>query len=256
MKPVIRPKIAFFDFTGCEGCQLTVIDSLQRDSTLFGAVDIVNFREAINEKSDDYQIAFIEGSCTRPEDEIRLRTIRKYAQIVIALGACAHLGGVNALRNWQSQEAVKRYVYGHFAGHYEPYPSAPIEAVIPIDGFIPGCPIDQEEFINCVKALLLGCKLPIPDYPVCVECKLKENLCVLNYGISCLGPITRAGCGAICPSVGVGCDGCRGKTTSANTAGMLIALAEHGLDKHEYSNKLKLFQSYQLNQNEREVHGC
>jgi len=255
MKPGGRPKIGFFDFAGCEGCQLTVIDSLQCHPTLLDVVEIVQFREAMSEKSDDYQIAFIEGSCTRLEDEIQLKKIRKNAQKVIALGSCAHLGGVNALRNWQSQEEVKRYVYGTHAGQNDSYLSAPIGSVIPIDGFIPGCPIDREEFIKCVTALLQGRRLPIPDFPVCVECKLKENICVFKFGESCLGPITRAGCGAICPSVGTGCDGCRGKTTSANTTGMLIALAEHGLAHHNYSNKLKLFQSYQFSLNEREIHG-
>jgi sulfhydrogenase subunit delta len=255
MKPGIKPKIAFFDFAGCEGCQLTVIDSLQRHPALVDVVDIVQFREAMSEKSNDYQIAFVEGSCTRLQDEIRLKEIRQNAEIVFALGACAHLGGVNALRNWQSQEEVERYVYGSMTMNHEPYPGAPIDSVIPIDGFIPGCPIDREEFIKCVTALLQGRRLPIPDYPVCVECKLQENVCVFNFGKSCLGPITRAGCGATCPSNGVGCDGCRGKVTSANTEGMKIALAEHGFNTHVYSSQIKLFQSYQLSPNKREAYG-
>lgn len=255
MKPDSRPKIAFFDFAGCEGCQLTVIDSLQSHPALLEAVEIVQFREAISEKGNDYQIAFVEGSCTRLEDENPLRAIREKAQMVISLGACAHLGGVNALRNWQAQDEVERYVYGHLAGNHAPYPVSPVEAVIPIDGFIPGCPIDREEFIKCVIALLQGRRLPIPDYPVCVECKLKENICVFNYGKSCLGPITRAGCGAICPTFGMGCDGCRGQISSANTAGMQIALAEHGLEQHDYSCQIKLFQSYHLSPNKREDYG-
>lgn len=255
MRQDIKPNIAFFDFAGCEGCQLTVIDSLQRHPTLLDAVEIVQFREAMSEKSDKYQIAFIEGSCTRLKDEMRLKSIREKAEYVIALGACAHLGGVNALRNWQSQEEVERYVYGSRSINHDPYPGAPIETVIPIDGFIPGCPIDREEFINCVTALLQGRRLPVPDYPLCVECKLLGNVCVFNYGKSCLGPITRAGCGAICPKFGVGCDGCRGKTSSANIKGMQIAMSEHGFDNYEYSSKIKLFQSYQLSPNKRDQYG-
>ncbi|HUV29258.1 MAG TPA: hypothetical protein VMW34_17990 [Anaerolineales bacterium] len=255
MKPVDRPKVAFFDFAGCEGCQLTVIDSLQNYPTLLEAIDIVQFREAISEKGDDYHIAFVEGSYTRSEDENRLREIRQKAQIVIALGACAHLGGINAFRNYKSQAEVQRYVYGNHDRFPSTKPSAPIEAIIPIDGFIPGCPIDREEFVKYVKALLQGRKLSIPDYPVCIECKLKENVCIFNYGKACLGPVTRAGCGAICPSYGVGCDGCRGNTTSANTAGMQIVLAEYGLDQRVFMNKFKLFQSYQSNPNKVNAHG-
>ena len=255
MKSTGKPKVAFFDFAGCEGCQLTVIDSLQNHPALLDAVDIVQFREAMSEKGDDYQIAFVEGSCTRPADENRLKTIREQAQIVIALGACAHLGGVNALRNWKSQAEVLRYVYGRMAVLQDSYPARPIEAVIPIDGFVPGCPIDRDEFVQIVKALLQGRQLRIPDYPVCVDCKLKENECIFNYGKACLGPVTRAGCGAICPSNGVGCDGCRGPISNPNMEGMKIALAEHGIDEDVFIKKIKLFQSYQLIHDKRDVHG-
>ena len=117
-----KPKVAFFDFAGCEGCQLTVIDSLQNDIDLLDAVDIVEFREAMSEKGGDYQIAFVEGACTRPEDEDRLKTIRSQAQIVFALGACAHLGGVSALRNWQAAHDVKKYVYGEMGQFFSSYP--------------------------------------------------------------------------------------------------------------------------------------
>jgi sulfhydrogenase subunit delta len=123
----------------------------------------------------------------------------------------------------------------------------PIEAVIPIDGFIPGCPIDREEFIRVVKALVQKRPLRIPDYPVCIECRLKENVCVLMQGKSCLGPITRAGCGAICPSFGSGCDGCRGMISNPNIGGLKIAFTEHGLNETVLMEKMKLFQSYQIN---------
>ena len=114
-----KPKIAFFDFAGCEGCQLTVLDSLQTHTELLNAVEIVQFREAMSERNDDYQIALIEGSYTRPSDEVRLQAIRDQAQIVVALGACAHLGGVNAVRNVHRLEEIKSYVYGEKAEVYE-----------------------------------------------------------------------------------------------------------------------------------------
>jgi len=252
---VQKPKIAFFDFTGCEGCQLTALDALQDHPELLEAVEIVQFREAMSEKGEDYQIAFVEGSCSRPSDEDRLRTIRAQAQSVMALGACAHLGGVNTLRNWQALHVVRDYVYGEMGKAFETYPARPIEAVIPIDGFIPGCPIDRGEFVRTVIALLQGRQPSIPDYPLCVECKLKENICVLQLGQACLGAITRAGCGALCPTFGVGCEGCRGPVSNPNVPGLKMAFAENGLGAEALAEKARLFQSYQLMERETEADG-
>ena len=250
-----RPKVAFFDFSSCEGCQLTVVDSLQTHPDLLNAVEIVQFREAMSEKSDDYLVAFIEGSCTRPEDEPRLQKIRGRAKAVIALGACAHLGGVNAVRNWMPLDAAKAYVYGPATKTGEAYAVRPIGAVIPLDGFIPGCPIDRDEFVRVVKALLQGRRPLIPDDMVCTECKLRENLCVILQKKACLGPLVRAGCGAICPHVGMGCEGCRGLISNPNIKWLDAALAEQGLSSAEISAKKKLFLSYQLMESEAESHG-
>ena len=167
----MKPKVAFFDFTSCEGCQLTVVDSLQTHLDLLDAVEIVQFREAMTEKSEDYLVAFVEGSISRESDEARLKQIRDQAAVLVALGACAHLGGVNTIRNAMPLEDVRQYVYGDKADWYETYPARPLSAVVKVDAFIPGCPIDREEFIEVVKALLAGRKPPIPDYPMCVECK-------------------------------------------------------------------------------------
>jgi coenzyme F420-reducing hydrogenase gamma subunit len=241
-----KPKIAFFDFTSCEGCQLTVVDSLQTHPELLGVVDIVQFREAMTEKGEDYLVAFIEGSCTRQSDEARLKQIRERAAVVVALGTCAHLGGVNALKALHPLEEVRQYVYGDKAGWYETYDARPIEAVIPVDFAIPGCPIDRNEFIACVKALLQGKKPPIPDYPLCVECKLKENVCMFTKGSVCLGPITRAGCGAICPSYGDSCEACRGFISNPNDTSMRDLLAKHGLTVEDITTRYTMFTTYQV----------
>ncbi len=246
-----KPKVAFFDFASCEGCQLTVVDALQTHLDLLDAVEIVQFREAMTEKGEDYQIAFVEGSCTRKSDEERLHRIRKQAQIVVALGACAHTGGVNALKNLHPLEDVRRWVYGDKADWYETYPARPIDAVIEVDAFIPGCPIDREEFIRVVKALLLGKKPSIPDYPLCVECKLKENVCLFQVGKFCLGPITRAGCGAICPTYGDGCEGCRGLIPNPNENAMKDVLAEAGLTVEEIMARFTMFNTYPLQEAKR-----
>ncbi len=240
-----KPKIAFFEFTSCEGCQLTVVDSLQDHPELLDAVDIVQFREAMSEKGEDYQIAFIEGSCSRPGDEAKLMEIREKADLVIALGACAHLGGVNAIRNRMPLEDVRKYVYGDKAEWYATYPARPISAVIPIDAVIPGCPIDRNEFIRAVTYLLQG-RLPyIPDNPVCIDCKLKGNVCVYQRGMTCLGPITLAGCDAICPTYGEGCDGCRGLISAPNIPALRTVLAEHGMNETDIEAKMTVFLTYQ-----------
>ncbi|MEA3339166.1 MAG: NADH:ubiquinone oxidoreductase [Chloroflexota bacterium] len=241
-----KPKVAFFDFACCEGCQLTVIDALQTHLDLLDAVEIVQFREAMTEKGEDYLVAFIEGSCTRKSDEERLSKIREQAAIVVALGACAHLGGINALKNLHPLEDVREWVYGDKADWYDTYEARPIGEVIEVDAVIPGCPIDREEFIRVVKAVLLGKSLPIPDYPVCVECKLKENACLLLEGQPCLGPVARAGCDAICPTYGSGCEGCRGLIPNPNENAMKDVLAEANLTVDEIMGRFTMFNAYQV----------
>jgi coenzyme F420-reducing hydrogenase gamma subunit len=248
MSPNGKPKVAFFDFTCCEGCQLTVLDSLQTYPELLDVIEIVQFREAMSEKGEDYQIAFIEGSCTRQGDEARLKQIRQQAGLVVALGACAHLSGVNSLKSLHPLEDVRQYVYGEKAEWYETYEARPIEAVIPVDFAIPGCPIDRDEFVACVKALLLGTRPPIPDYPVCVECKLRENSCLFTREKVCLGPISRAGCKAICPTYGQSCQACRGYIPNPNDSSMRQVLAKHGMSMDEITSIYTMFTTYQVRQ--------
>lgn len=249
----MKPKIAFFDFTSCEGCQLTVVDSLQTHLDLLDAVEIVQFREAMSERGEDYAVAFVEGSITRESDEVRLKKIREQAAILVALGACAHIGGINAIKNLSPQEEVRRYVYGDKFEWFATYAARPLDAVVKVDAFIPGCPIDRAEFIEVVKALLLGKKPPIPDYPVCVECKLKENVCVFHKGGFCVGPVTRAGCGAICPTFSDGCEGCRGAISNPNRDSMQNVLAEFGLRPEDILARMTMFGAYQLPEASRQV---
>ena len=235
------PRVAFFDFTSCEGCQLTVLDALQTHPELLQVIEIVEFREATSARSDNYQIAFIEGSCTRPSDEKRLQKIRDTAVYVIALGACAHLGGINAIRNRQPLQDVREYVYGDKADWYDTYPARAIDQVIKVDAVIPGCPIDREEFVRIVTVLLQGRQPKLPDYPMCIECKLHENICVYEKGQVCLGPMTRAGCNAVCPAYGYGCEGCRGLVSAPNLESFAQVLAERGVSQEEIDEMFSLF---------------
>jgi coenzyme F420-reducing hydrogenase gamma subunit len=245
-----KPRVAFFDFASCEGCQLTVVDCLQTHLELLQAVDIVEFREAMSERSDEYLVAFVEGSVTRPSDEARLKAIRERAALVIALGACAHIGGVNTIRHGWSFDEVRRTVYGEDGARYETGEARPISAVIPVDGAVPGCPIDRQEFLQIVRGLLQGRAPRLPEYPVCVECKFRENACLVLNGEVCLGSVTRAGCGAICPSYATACEGCRGLAPDANLAGLRGDLAARGLPAESVEAALRLFLTRELAQQE------
>ena len=182
-----KPRVAFFSFSSCEGCQLVVLTIEEQLLELVKLIDIVSFREAMSEKSDEYDIAFVEGSITRTSEIERLKTIRETAKTVIALGACATIGGINCLKNQFEMNKVKDIVYGEMADNYDTIPARPIEAVIKVDYRIQGCPIDKDEFIEVTKAILIGKKPRIPDYPVCVECQMKENVCLFEKGMVCLG---------------------------------------------------------------------
>ncbi len=231
-----KPTVAFFDFTSCEGCQLSVLN-MGPDVFLglMDLVDIVEFREAISEKSENYDIAFIEGSYSTQRDEIRLKDIRSRAKLVIAIGACAHIGGVNAIRNSQTAEAVQAEVYPDNPTLYQTNEKAlPISACIPIDGFVPGCPIDVNEFVHVVKNMLLGKNTNLPTWPVCVECKKRENSCVYEKGLTCLGPVTRAGCNAICPSSG-------GYCFDPNVNAQKDVFANYGLTMEKIKKQFTLF---------------
>lgn len=241
-----KPKVAFFDFTCCEGCQLTVLDSLQTHPELLDVVEIVEFREAMTGHADRYDIAFIEGSCTRPSDEERLSSIRARASLVVALGACAHIAGINAIRNSMPLAEVRAVVYGSDAYRFDTYPARPISAVVAVDYTVPGCPINPDEFLRIVTVLLQGRSPELPDYPVCIECKLRETVCVYQRGRTCLGPVTRAGCQAICPAEGYECVGCRGLTSNPNLESLEQVMAEHGLKSDAMRSRLDMFLSWEL----------
>lgn len=237
-----KPRVAFFDFSCCEGCQLCVIDlTPEQLLDLIAVIDIVEFREAISEKSDAYDIAIIEGSITRDSDIPRLQKIRETAKILITLGACAHISGINALKNFQSKEAYQSDVYPTDPGKYETTKARAIHEVVKVDAFIPGCPIDTGEFVRVVKNLVLGKDPAIPTYPVCVECKKNENICVYEKGIQCLGPIIRAGCNARCPSNGGYCFGCRGVIPEPNLNSQQDIMQQYNLTFDQMKDKLKLF---------------
>jgi coenzyme F420-reducing hydrogenase gamma subunit len=236
-----KPKIAIFDFAGCEGDELQIVNLEENLLALLGHVELVSFREGMKEHSDNYDIAFIEGSCTRESDERRLKEIRRHAKLVVAIGSCAAIGGINCLKNHKDQKEVGRLVYGDKAHWYETYAARPIDAVIPVDVKIYGCPINRDEFLRIVKELLMGKKPEIPNYPVCVECKSNGNVCAFERGQTCVGPITRAGCNSCCVNEGAICWGCRGMVDNPNTDSHKEVLQKYGLSVQDVMNKFNIY---------------
>jgi sulfhydrogenase subunit delta len=241
-----KPRVAIFDFTGCEGCELNQLNFEDQLLDILAHVDIVEWREAMDDRAEEYDIAFVEGSLSTPDCITRINEIRGKTKILVALGACAVHGGVNGMKNTHPIEEVRQEVYGDQKYLFPTLPVLPISAVVKVDYNVRGCPMTQIEFLKVFTALVMG-KEPIePDHSVCVECKLNENECVFAKGMICLGPVTRAGCEARCPEVGQYCTGCRGLVTDPNLKGMEEILVEHGLSVDEAWKRLELYNANQL----------
>lgn len=213
------PKLGVFKFASCDGCQLSILN-LEDDLLVLGqALDIAYFPEASSKmKPGPYDIALVEGSITTEEDAHRIRSVREQAKVLVTIGACATAGGIQALRNWADVESFKQVVYP--SPHYiqSLATSTPISEHVHVDFELWGCPIDKGQLLRVITDLLAGVQPRLPADSVCLECKRRGNVCVLvAKGVPCLGPVTRAGCGAICPSMGRDCYGCFGPTEGVRT---------------------------------------
>jgi len=238
--PLLKPRVAFFDFTSCEGCQLQLLNNEESLSDFLALVEVVNFREAMTERSDEYDIAFIEGSITRQDEVERVRGIRQRAGTLVALGSCACFGGVNRLKNlFKDQAEVMKTVYGNHP--VDTMEAMPVEAVVPVDMRIFGCPVNKKELERIVLALAMGLRPRVPDVPVCMECKAHENICLFELGQPCLGPVTRAGCNAWCPGCRAGCWGCRGPVDEPNMALLKELMEQKGFPEDRLQEMLDCF---------------
>ena len=235
----MKRRIGFFDFTGCEGCQLTVLNLEETLLDLLELVEIVEFREVMSGSGGELDIAFVEGSICRPDEVERLQAIRARTKTLVALGACADTAGVNALSHFRDLQQLQQAVYGeHSIAVGRP---RPLSAVVTVDCRLPGCPIDGQEFLSVLKALLMGKPPELPAYAVCVECKLAELPCTFDQGIVCLGPVTRAGCGALCLLGGDRCRGCRGMIDNPRAEPYDRILLEHGLSEEDILREFRTF---------------
>ena len=240
--PKKLPKVGIYGLTGCAGDQLTIVNCEDQILEIFGAAEIRSFLMAMsNNTEEEMDVAIIEGSVSSKGDLEMLQDIRKRAKVVIALGGCAVNGGPQSGKNMDSnwKERVKQ-VYGDVKFSIpESLEPKPISAYVKVDLNIPGCPIDKWEFLRALARLVRG-DGPIPvRYPVCVECKYNENECVLFKSELCLGPVTVAGCNAVCINNNVPCVGCRGPVAEANVAGeveMLVKMKHpHFPDRKSFS---------------------
>ncbi|WOJ93141.1 oxidoreductase [Congregibacter variabilis] len=239
-----RPTLAVFKFASCDGCQLSLLDCEDELLAVVEHVDIVNFPEASRRMlPGPYDIALVEGSITTESDLDRIRTVREQSRYLICIGACATAGGLQALRNSADVEAFASTVYPHPEYLSSLANSMPIADAVTVDYELHGCPINKYQLLEVVLAFAAGRNPEIAEESVCMECKARGNLCIMvTAGQHCLGPITQAGCGAICPAYNRGCYGCFGVREQAQVA----TLTKHLKDDHGMSRDqlLRSLQSY------------
>jgi sulfhydrogenase subunit delta len=238
------PKIGVYGFTGCAGDQLMILNCEDQLVDLFGATEIRSFVMA---KSDNHEgeldVAFIEGSISTEEQLKKLKEIRERSKVMIAIGTCACHGGPQAMKLGEGnfEERYKK-VYGNAKITLsKAFEAQPIDAFVKVDLYIPGCPIDKSEFLGAVSKLVAGRHPYLLKAPVCLECRWKENPCMLYAGRFCAGPLTKSGCGAVCPSHNLPCVGCWGPTDDLNVSSEYELLKEKGYDPDEIIKKIKKF---------------
>jgi len=213
-----KPRLAVFKFASCDGCQLQLLDAQGQLFAIADRVEIAHFLEARSQVLDGpYDVGLVEGSISTPDDIERIHDIRRQCRFLVTIGACATAGGIQALRNWGHVDEFVSAVYATPGYISTLATSTPIADHVPVDFELRGCPIDTGQLVELITALVLGRRPRVPTYSVCVECKERGTVCVaVAKGIACLGPVTQAGCGGICPAHDRECFGCYGPAESPN----------------------------------------
>ena len=239
----VKPKIAVFDFTSCEGCELQLVNKEETLGSFLKSIEIVRFREASSAAGDGFDVALVEGAITRADEVERLKQVRQQAKVLVAFGSCACFGGVARLKNAYDLEEANREVYGDKPQETER--ARAIHEVVPVDMAIPGCPVSTDEVERVVRHVALGLPFEFTVYPVCVDCKQRFVGCLMERGQLCLGPITRAGCEAPCPAGGLGCWGCRGPAVEAGVQEFLVLAKDRGFSDREVDERLSFFGGFE-----------
>jgi coenzyme F420-reducing hydrogenase gamma subunit len=228
-----RPKLAVWKFSSCDGCQLSLLDCEDELLAVAGAVDIAEFLEATSAHvKGPYDVSLVEGSITTPHDAERIHEIRRSSRTLITIGACATSGGIQALRNFADVNDYLRYVYASPEYVSTLRNSTAIADHVPVDFELQGCPVSKAQLLEVVAAFLAGRRPNVPRYSVCVECKRRGVPCItVARGVPCLGPVTQAGCGALCPAYARGCFACFGPKEQPNVAALADRWRALGADE-------------------------
>jgi sulfhydrogenase subunit delta len=239
-----KPRVGIFGLTGCAGDQLAILNC---EAELLQIVELLDIRDFLMASSNGdgesrLDLALVEGAVLSQHDEDRLRQIRARSDLLVALGTCAVHGGVPIMDRDTDRDALLRLIYGDMGSVFDTQGARPLHEVVPVDLAITGCPIEKKEFLEAIGHLLNG-DPPLPvTYPVCTECKMREIKCVLARPTGfCLGPMTAAGCDARCPSLGIGCVGCRGPAVDANYESTLEMFEERGVERADVVRRMRTF---------------
>jgi coenzyme F420-reducing hydrogenase gamma subunit len=247
-----RPRMAVWKFASCDGCQLTLLDCEDELLEVAGAVEIAYFLEATSAvppapagRDVAFDLSLVEGSITTAADEARIRQVRASSRSLVTIGACATAGGIQALRNWSDVEEFLAIVYANPAFIETLDTSTPISDHVRVDFELRGCPIDRHQLLEVISAHLHGRPPAVSPHSVCLECKMAGNVCVMVAdGVPCLGPVTHAGCGALCPSYHRGCYGCFGPMESPQPASLVPALTALGMPAADVGRMFRTFNAW------------
>jgi len=237
-----QPRLAVWKFASCDGCQLSLLDCEDELLDLAGTIKIANFLEASSAvEPGPYDLSLVEGSITTEHDAQRIREIRLQSKHLVTIGACATHGGIQALRNFADVREFVAAVYASPEYINTLATSTAISAHVPVDFELQGCPINKTQLLEVISAFLAGRKPAVPAHSVCIECKQRGTVCVMVQGTACLGPVTHAGCGAICPSYRRGCYGCYGPMETPNTAALAREWRALGATRHDIRRVFRSF---------------
>lgn len=243
MNGAFRPRLAVWKFASCDGCQLSLLDCEDELLALAGAIEIAYFPEASSTMAaGPYDLSLVEGSITTAHDRERLLEVRRLSRHLVTIGACATAGGIQALRNYADIKDFVAAVYASPQYIETLATSTPISAHVAVDYELRGCPINKSQLLEVISAFLAHRRPAIASHSVCIDCKQQGRTCVMvAHGTACLGPVTHAGCGALCPSFNRGCYGCYGPMETPNTSALARGCAELGLTRVELKRVFRTF---------------
>lgn len=236
-----RPSLAVFKFSSCDGCQLALLNLDEALLALAERVEVAHFLELTSHsRPGPWDVALVEGSVATADDAARIRRIREEAGTLVAIGACATSGGIQALRNLASVEDWKAGIYERPEWIEASPTSTPLSEHVRVDVEIQGCPVNERQVLRVLERLLLGAGPDLPQASVCLECKRAGHVCVMvARGVPCMGPVTRAGCGAICPGLGRDCYACFGPAVDPNPASLVRSFEAAGMSRAETLRRLR-----------------